>query len=170
MIPRQPRSTLFPYTTLFRSSRAGAKSFGLPAFRAVEDDPHHKIVREIFEAVLDAGWHEQYVARAEGMAVLPVDERPVSAYDHVHLIAGMRRLRVAAAGRVDLDLHAPVFEYLCEPLSSGSWQPPHRLGDRRPASPCRSAAFVHLISSFRIASMRRIRFSLTSGHSSSMML
>src|SRR5687768_18193509 len=68
MIPRQPRSTLFPYTTLFRSSRAGAKSFGLPAFRAVEDDPHHKIVREIFEAVLDAGWHEQYVARAEGMA------------------------------------------------------------------------------------------------------
>src|SRR5215211_6854513 len=92
-------------------SRAGAKSFGLPAFRAVEDDPHHKIVREIFEAVLDARWHEQYVAGAEGMAVRPVDERPVSTDHHVHFVAGMRRLRVGAAGRVDLDLHATVFEY-----------------------------------------------------------
>src|SRR5919112_2393194 len=110
-------------------SRAGAKSFGLPAFRAIEDDPHHKVVHKIFEAVLDAGRHEQYVAGAEGMAVLPVDERPVSADDHVHFAAGMRGLRVGAAGRVYLDLHAPVFEYLCVPLSSGSWQPPHRLGD-----------------------------------------
>src|SRR5215217_8542933 len=92
-------------------SRAGAKSFGFPAFRAVEDDPHYKVIREIFEAVLDGGWHEQYVARAEGMALLPVEERSVSAYDHVHFVAGMRRLRVGAAGRVDLDLHAPVFEY-----------------------------------------------------------
>src|SRR5215208_3444835 len=133
-------------------SRAGAKSFKFPAFRAVEDDPHHKVVREIFEAVLDAGWHEQYVAGAEGMAIRPVDERPVSAYDHVHFVAGMRRLRVGAAGRVDLDLHAPVFEYLCEPLSSGSRQQPNRLSDRRPASPCSSDALVHLVSSFRIAS------------------
>src|SRR5215211_4133257 len=151
-------------------SRAGAKSFRLPAFRTVEDNPHHKIVREIFKAMLDAGRHEQYVAGAEGMAVLPVDERPVSADDHVHFVAGMRGLRVGAAGRVDLDLHATVFEYLCEPLSSGSWQPPHRLSDRHPVSPCRSAAFAHLVSSLRIASMRRLRFSLTSGHSSSMML
>src|SRR5215210_219457 len=131
-------------------SRAGAKSFKFPAFRAVEDDPHYKVVREIFEAVLDAGWHEQYVAGAEGMALRPVDERPVSAYDHVHFVAGMRRLRVGAAGRVDLDLHTPVFVHLCEPLSPGAWQPSHRLGDRRPASPGQGIIFAHLASSFRM--------------------
>ena len=32
---------------------------------AVEDDPNGKVVREVFEAVLDAGGHEQYVARPE---------------------------------------------------------------------------------------------------------
>src|SRR5215211_9305809 len=151
-------------------SRARDASTGFSALWTVEDDPHHKVVREIFEAVLDAGWHEQYVARAEGMAVRPVDERPVSADDHVHFVAGMRRLRVGAAGRVDLDLHATVFEYLCEPLSPGPWQTSHRLGDRRPASPGQGITFAHLASSFRTASIRRPRFSLTSGHSSSMML
>src|SRR6267143_2491487 len=41
MIRRPPRSTLFPYTTLFRSRRA---ALGPPASR--QDVPHHVVVRE----------------------------------------------------------------------------------------------------------------------------
>src|SRR5215204_4623777 len=142
-------------------SRAGAWSSGLTAFRAVEDDPNGEIVGEVFEAVLGPSRHEQHVARTEGMALRPVDERPGSTDDHVQLVAGMRRLRVGAAGSVDLDLHAPVREYLCEPFSPWSWQSLHRVRDRRPASSGRSAAVAHLTSSFRMTSMRRLRLSLT---------
>src|SRR5436309_9074465 len=34
MLPRPPRSTLFPYTTLFRSRLRGASCFGSPVRRA----------------------------------------------------------------------------------------------------------------------------------------
>src|SRR5215204_5139783 len=151
-------------------SRAGAWSSGLTAFRAVEDDPNGEIVGEVFEAVLGPSRHEQHVARTEGMALRPVDERAASTDDHVQLVAGMRRLRVGAAGSVDLDLHATVPQHLREPLSFGSRQPLYRLSYRRPASPGLGATVAHGASCFRIASIRRPRLSLTSGHSSSMML
>src|SRR5258708_30293303 len=40
MIRRPPRSTLFPYTTLFRSDRArGCGGAARPVFRRAEEDP-----------------------------------------------------------------------------------------------------------------------------------
>src|SRR5215510_15170703 len=41
MIRRPPRSTLFPYTTLFRSPRRSARSRGLPA-RRPRAAPHRR--------------------------------------------------------------------------------------------------------------------------------
>src|SRR2546428_13689384 len=38
MIRRPPRSTLFPYTTLFRSHRPGRKGSGAPGCRKDRDD------------------------------------------------------------------------------------------------------------------------------------
>src|SRR5437764_11656086 len=40
MIRRPPRSTLFPYTTLFRSRRPAAHRFGAGAHRASAGGPH----------------------------------------------------------------------------------------------------------------------------------
>src|SRR2546429_9980024 len=40
MIRRPPRSTLFPYTTLFRSQSFGLDSFGGRALPAVQDEDH----------------------------------------------------------------------------------------------------------------------------------
>src|SRR2546428_5617998 len=37
MIRRPPRSTLFPYTTLFRSKRTSTPPSGLPCSRSLED-------------------------------------------------------------------------------------------------------------------------------------
>src|SRR3712207_7678080 len=47
MIRRPPRSTLFPYTTLFRSERVRSRGFG-PGF---EGD----VIAEAFEAALEIG-------------------------------------------------------------------------------------------------------------------
>src|SRR5258708_29279773 len=41
MIRRPPRSTLFPYTTLFRSGRGLSPYFGGPCVTAVSDAPDH---------------------------------------------------------------------------------------------------------------------------------
>src|SRR2546422_8224811 len=51
MIRRPPRSTLFPYTTLFRSLRMRSFAFGLPFLAALDhrivvgDAPEHRIPR-----------------------------------------------------------------------------------------------------------------------------
>src|SRR3712207_8148267 len=41
MIRRPPRSTLFPYTTLFRSAAPGALALHPPPARGGDDDPPH---------------------------------------------------------------------------------------------------------------------------------
>src|SRR5712671_4027859 len=72
MIRRPPRSTLFPYTTLFRSADEGASSFAAGAAHAFDellDDlrvelAHRKVVKEkerlraLHENVVDAVTHE----------------------------------------------------------------------------------------------------------------
>src|SRR5437016_8874694 len=60
MIPRPPRSTLFPYTTLFRSS---PKSSPIPIVFVVDDDIS---VRESLEALIRfVGWQPETFASAE---------------------------------------------------------------------------------------------------------
>src|SRR5690554_7294944 len=52
MIRRPPRSTLFPYTTLFRSALDSARLAGTPVIRAVRDAP---TVSQILAVPLDDG-------------------------------------------------------------------------------------------------------------------
>src|SRR5215203_3768168 len=151
-------------------SRAGAGSSCLTALGTVEDDPHRKVVREVLEAMLDACWYEQHVAWTEWAALGSVDEFAAPAHDHVQLVAGVRRLRVCTARRVDLDLHAPVPKHPREPFSARSGQVLHGLLYRNPASPGPSAGLAHKISLLRILSSRRLSSPLTSGHSSSITL
>src|SRR5437879_7313207 len=53
MILRPPRSTLFPYTTLFRSTAAGARVAGFPIFLVQQDAERDgkRVVPELPEAV-----------------------------------------------------------------------------------------------------------------------
>src|SRR3712207_8308243 len=57
MIRRPPRSTLFPYTTLFRSLKAIQRELG-------EDDPQQAEVNELREKVDQSGMPEDIKARA----------------------------------------------------------------------------------------------------------
>src|SRR2546430_7691721 len=47
MIRRPPRSTLFPYTTLFRSRRHEPKSIGVSVFRAQADSVIRAVARGV---------------------------------------------------------------------------------------------------------------------------
>src|SRR3989442_9860357 len=56
MIRRPPRSTLFPYTTLFRSEKAGRSRDGVGQLlqgRQVVEDPERAAVRRRDEVVVD---------------------------------------------------------------------------------------------------------------------
>src|SRR3712207_8579824 len=58
MIRRPPRSTLFPYTTLFRSLRGDGEEHLLQLVRGKEP-----VLREVLHAAVDA--HHRRAARAE---------------------------------------------------------------------------------------------------------
>src|SRR2546430_12038738 len=72
MIRRPPRSTLFPYTTLFRSILAGLVElyrlpcFFLVSFRGDSRDPiyYHEPKGRVTEATLQA-WRLRYAVRSE---------------------------------------------------------------------------------------------------------
>src|SRR3712207_9399020 len=85
MIRRPPRSTLFPYTTLFRSRR------GLGAGPADAPDRRADGLAVVEE---DAGWREADVAAARPALVAPV-------HLQVALGAGGRRAEVAREGLQD---------------------------------------------------------------------
>src|SRR4030066_368902 len=71
MIRRPPRSTLFPYTTLFRSVRAGREDGGLPQPAASREEATETM--DQFE-IIDVHLHAWL---AEGMsAVLSVPPKP----------------------------------------------------------------------------------------------
>src|SRR5256885_4582963 len=56
MIRRPPRSTLFPYTTLFRSPRRHTADFG--SLNEVELDDLHRLLQRSVK-VLEAAYHPQ---------------------------------------------------------------------------------------------------------------
>src|SRR2546427_8333252 len=74
MIRRPPRSTLFPYTTLFRSRRPGppGRAAGPRRFRAV----HHFAIR-----ALPAG-RDQPVARGRGSGARDARRRHLRSEEH----------------------------------------------------------------------------------------
>src|SRR2546430_13654812 len=66
MIRRPPRSTLFPYTTLFRSWRAMGDGFDVPRERFVRREPMLPQVRTIHRFLTDMCRSEPFgVARSE---------------------------------------------------------------------------------------------------------
>src|SRR5262245_64298169 len=59
MIARQPRSTLFPYTTLFRSSKAWAR--GLAVRRPIHDEAALLAVSDqVWNNLREADWMEAF--------------------------------------------------------------------------------------------------------------
>src|SRR2546425_2786840 len=62
MIRRPPRSTLFPYTTLFRSRRALARLHGRRGVRSAGDRPAH--------AALDDLRSEEHTSELQSLAYL----------------------------------------------------------------------------------------------------
>src|SRR5690348_17734125 len=88
MIPRPPTSTLFPYTTLFRSSTtflhgpAGERTEGLEYQR--EDHPTQRRLQEALAALEDG---ECALAFASGMAAITRSEEHTSELQSpVHLV------------------------------------------------------------------------------------
>src|SRR5256885_13121961 len=68
MIRRPPRSTLFPYTTLFRSDNDVRPDLGELRFQVLVDLPHEVWVTPVVEADL--------LARQQSVAGRPVREVP----------------------------------------------------------------------------------------------
>src|SRR5690606_41784378 len=70
ILPRPPRSTLFPYTTLFRSARR-VEFYGFGASSPVAMDAQHKFFRLQISSAAYADPHIQ------AMSALSLDERDV---------------------------------------------------------------------------------------------
>src|SRR5581483_2316268 len=87
--------------------------------------------------VLGAGRDEQGGARGHPRAFAGADERARSRNHEIGLVARMRRLRIVAGGRVELDDEATAFEGLHEALAVGPARGPRsgqlleQLGDGR---------------------------------------
>src|SRR5260370_33753987 len=95
MIRRPPRSTLFPYTTLFRSASGWAEAVLQPveAYRRV---PQHRLELGAVEAVLGGFLQEA----ADGLRIQGVGMREVARPHHVvaYLRHRPRRQRVVGIG------------------------------------------------------------------------
>src|SRR5688572_33013359 len=83
MLRRPPRSTLFPYTTLFRSARKlVAARLAVPVDRCIH------AIAQIFQIALEGGrrdgqFREELLAR-HGLALLEQPEDAVKAFGAVH--------------------------------------------------------------------------------------
>src|SRR3989454_11852125 len=97
MIRRPPRSTLFPYTTLFRSQRLGRLAHDLVAQRAQEAVPVHRVGEPLVShPVAEAGALEQVgdaahrlgPARQDHLAIarLDVPDRKSTRLNSSHLV------------------------------------------------------------------------------------
>src|SRR2546430_5946943 len=66
MIRRPPRSTLFPYTTLFRSRRHEPKSIGVSVFRAQADSVIRAVARGVsINVMIEASVLGKWTKRSE---------------------------------------------------------------------------------------------------------
>src|SRR5256886_14781514 len=117
MIRRPPRSTLFPYTTLFRSRPSDGLALRLAPMAAVTNAPFRLVARECGAGVLTS---EEIDARAlvqgNGHTValaryLP-EEHPIAMQllgsDPDILAEAARRLEAGGADAIDLNMGCPV--------------------------------------------------------------
>src|ERR1700734_2629097 len=97
-----------------QSSRLTACSLHLrfAAFGSVEKHPGGEVVAEIEKAVLFTGRHKQHVAGAKCGFLAAPGEAPTAADDDVNFVAGMRRLGIVAAWRIQLNRQRAVAEQL----------------------------------------------------------
>jgi hypothetical protein len=58
----------------------------------IEENPDRKVVREVFEAVLDAGGNEQHVMRLKRLACPSANKFTSALRDYINFVAGMWRL------------------------------------------------------------------------------
>jgi hypothetical protein len=75
---------------------------------AVENHPDREIVAEIFKAMSHAGGNEQQIGFAKGFAYLAADKFTAAARDDVNFVLSVRRLRIAAARRINFNQQTPM--------------------------------------------------------------
>lgn len=75
----------------------------LATLRSIEKNPGVEVVRELFKAMLFAGGCEQEIAGNKLHALGATDKHAAASGHHVHLVARVRLLFVAAARGIDLN-------------------------------------------------------------------
>src|SRR3712207_8555255 len=70
MIRRPPRSTLFPYTTLFRSDRVGRRDVGVPAVVAGHGLVAHRHAQIAVDLEDDLGRSEEHTSELQSRQYL----------------------------------------------------------------------------------------------------
>src|SRR2546429_4382165 len=132
MIRRPPRSTLFPYTTLFRSSSAAAEPvvalvLPVPARIFIADEHRHDVLR-VLEAELggDPEFHGKTIFRRKDLVCEPEGEERLRMECGLHVDAGVV---VVGAGEADV-FCGSVGADACEELRKAHAAP---LADRTPA-------------------------------------
>src|SRR3989449_1743351 len=112
MIRRPPRSTLFPYTTLFRSSLVGERVFAPEECWALRrgqvhgvEDPARGLVCRHLGALRGVSYLcVRMMGQGEALGVLHVQSGGTSGEGQNHLTDAQQRLAVTAAGHIALAL------------------------------------------------------------------
>src|SRR2546425_6230765 len=102
MIRRPPRSTLFPYTTLFRSSEAAVGRFARISVRSVQPGllydfvPTHVFGSDRLHRAEDVSWDEivkrseEHTSELQSLAYLVcrllLEKKKISTFDQYHLM------------------------------------------------------------------------------------
>jgi hypothetical protein len=76
-----------------------------------KDDPGGEVVREILEAVVDPGRHEERVAGREVLPLPVIEERALARHDDIKLVALVRPLPVPPDRPVDAHIPVAVIEH-----------------------------------------------------------
>src|SRR5205814_8068309 len=105
-------------------------SICLAAFRPVKENPDRKVIAEVFKTVFDSRGRKQNIVLSEGLSRSAADKLSAALRNDVNLIERVRRLRIAAARRVELHHQRAMFEQQYGLLALRAGQPFERFDQR----------------------------------------